>query len=550
MIQEAVIEYRILGPLEVMGEDGPVALGGQKQRGLLALLLVHAGTVVASERLVTYLWGETPPKTAATALQNLVGQLRKLLGSDAIETKPPGYVLQVEPDRFDLARFEQLCAAARKAGAEERAGLLREALALWRGPALADLAFETFAQNEIRRLEELRLDAVENRIDADLELGGAGDLVGELESLVDQFPLRERLRSQLMLALYRAGRQADALECYHEARRALVDELGIEPSPGLQQVYTSILRQETGLEAAPSEASPEDHLAEALRALFAGRLVPVLGPGVNLAPLPDATSVAARLAEQFDCPADRGPELARVAEYAALTQGIGPLYDELHALLDRDLEPGPVHQLLAGIADLLGAQNQPRQLIVTTNFDTALERALEERGADTDVVSYLALGGYGGKFVHVRPDGAATVIDLPNAYTALSLEERTIILKIHGQVDRGPAREWESFVVAEDDHIDYLAGADIASVVPVTLAAKLRRSHFLFLGYPLEDWSLRVFLHRVWGRERVSYRSWAVVPGAGRIECEHWRRRGIEVVDAPLDEYAAAFERRLAEVAV
>jgi len=545
-----VIEYRILGPLEVVGESGPIALGGQKQRGLLALLLVHAGQVVASERLITYMWGETPPKTATTALQNLVGQLRKLLGAEAIATKPPGYVLLVEPEQLDLARFELLCAEARGEDAAGRSKLLREALALWRGPPLDDLAFETFAQNEIRRLDELRLDAVENRIDADLELGGAGDLVGELESLVDEFPLRERLRGQLMLALYRAGRQADALQCYHAARRALVEELGIEPGPALQQIYTSILRQETGLEATPSEVSSEDHLAEVVKALFAGRLVAVLGPAVNLEPLPDAAAVSARLANQFDCPEERGRDLARVAEYAALTQGIGPLYDELHHLFDHDHEPGPVHRFLAGVAAMLGSQGQPRQLIVTTNFDSALERALEERGVDVDVVSYLALGGYGGKFVHLPPEGTATVIDLPNAYTGLSLDERTIVLKIHGQVDRGPEREWESFVVAEDDHIAYLAGSDIASVVPVTLAAKLRRSHFIFLGYPLEDWSLRVFLHRVWGRDRVSYRSWAVVPGAGRIEREHWRRRGIEVVDAPLDEYAAAFERRLAEVAV
>jgi hypothetical protein len=131
----------------------------------------------------------------------------------------------------------------------------------------------------------------------------------------------------------------------------------------------------------------------------------------------------------------------------------------------------------------------------------------------------------------------------------LSLESRTVVLKIHGQVDRTPTRDSESFVVAEDDHIDYLAQAELASVVPVTVAAKLRRSHFLFLGYPLEDWSLRVFLHRVWGRDKVSYRSWAVQPGVGRVERELWRQRGIEVVDAPLHEYVIALERRLTEVA-
>ena len=276
-----MIDFRILGPLDAVGDDGPVALGGQKQRALLALLLVHAGEVVATERLVTELWGERPPKTATTSLQNFVSQLRKLLGSERLETKPPGYVLRVDPGHFDLARFEQLVSTARGAGAAERAKLLREALALWRGPPLADFVFETFAQGEIRRLEELRLGALEERIEADLELGGGSDLVAELESLVDQYPLRERLRGQLMLALYRAGRQADALQSYHATRSVLVDELGIEPSPALQQIYTSILRQETALAPESSPASPEDQLTDMIKALIAGRLVPVLGTGVT-----------------------------------------------------------------------------------------------------------------------------------------------------------------------------------------------------------------------------------------------------------------------------
>ena len=545
-----MIDFRILGPLEAVDDDGPVALGGQKQRALLALLLMRAGEVVGTERLVTDLWGERPPKTATTSLQNFVSQLRKLLGPGTLETKAPGYVLRVDPERFDLARFEKLVADARRAEPQERARMLREALALWRGPPLADLAYETFAQSEIRRLEELRLDALETRIDADLELGGAGELVPELEALVTQFPLRERLRHQLMLALYRAGRQADALEAYHHARRVLVDELGIEPSPALQQLYASILRQESGLQAATVQESDDDHLMGVLKALVGGRLVLVLGPGVNLGgSLPDAAEITSHLAERFDCPSERCGDLARTAEYVALTHGIGPLYDELHDLLDRDHEPARVHRFVADVAQFLRAQGQPGQLVVTTNFDTALERALREAGEQIDVVSYVALGRYGGKFVHVGDNGGTAVIDLPNAYTALSLEERTVLLKIHGQVDRRPERDSESFVVAEDDHIDYLAQGELASVVPVILAAKLRRSHFLFLGYPLEEWSLRVFLHRVWGRDKVSYRSWAVLPGAGRVERELWRQRGSDVVDAPLDDYVTAFERRLAEVA-
>lgn len=549
MLQEALTEFRILGPLEVVVDGRPIALGGQKQRALLALLLVHAGEVIATERLVTELWGERPPKTATTSLQNFVSHLRKLLGPETLATKPPGYVLRVEPEYFDLARFEHLVSTARGKEAEERSRLLRDALALWRGPPLADFVFETFAQGEIRRLEELRLGALEERIEADLDLGGGADLVAELESLVEQFPLRERLRAQLMLALYRAGRQADALQCYHAARRALVDELGIEPGPALKDVYTSILRQETTLAPESSPARPEDQLMDMIKALVAGRLVPVLGTGFDVGSVPDGARVAARLADRFDCPPERRGSLAQAAEYARLTQGVGPLYDELHALFEGEYEPGPTQAFVAGLARFLREQGRPRPLVVTSAFDGTLEQALAEAGEEADVVSYVSQGTSSGKFVHFPAGGDATVIDVPNVYTGLALGERTVVLKIHGQVDCHPERLWESFVVAEDDHIDYISGSDIAGVVPVTLAAKLRRSHFLFLGYFLDDWSLRVFLHRVWGREKVSYRSWAIVPGAGRVERELWRERGVDALDVQLEDFVEAFERCLAEVA-
>jgi DNA-binding SARP family transcriptional activator len=550
VLQEAVVEFRILGPLEVVVDGTPVALGGQKQRALLALLLVHAGEVVATERLVTELWGERPPKTAVTSLQNFVSQLRKLLGSETLETKPPGYVVRVDSRHFDLARFEDLVSTARGKDPEERSRLLAEALELWRGPPLADFVFETFAQGEIRRLEEQRLGVLEERIEADLDHGAGGDLVPELEALVEEYPLRERLRGQLMLALYRAGRQADALQCYHATRRALVDELGIEPSPALQQVYTSILRQESSLTPDSAPTDPEDQLQDMIKALLAGRLVPVLGTGIDAGSVPDAASVTARLAERFDCPTERCRTLAQVAEYVLLTDGVGPLYDELHAIFDDDHEPGPTRAFVADLARYLREQGLPRPLVVTSSFDTAIEQALAESGEEPDVVSYVALGGSGGKFVHFSASGQATVIDLPNAYADVPLGERTVVLKIHGQVDRRFDRTWESFVVAEDDHIDYISGSDIAGVVPVTLAAKLRRSHFLFLGYFLDDWSLRVFLHRVWGRDRVSYRSWAVVPGAGRVERELWRQRGVDSMDVPMADFVDSFRRYLEAVAV
>ncbi|HST24881.1 MAG TPA: BTAD domain-containing putative transcriptional regulator, partial [Gaiellaceae bacterium] len=383
------------------------------------------------------------------------------------------------------------------------------------------------------------------RIDADLEMGSGTELVGELESLVGQFPLRERLRGQLMRALYRSGRQADALLAYHDARRLLVDELGIEPGPELKDVHTSILRQERTL-APDSSESPEDRLSDMVKALLAGRLVPVLGAAAGSAL--DAGELAARLAARFDRPPDRSRTLAQVAEYVLLTQGAGPLQDELHLLVDGDHAPGPAHLFLAGLARFLGEQGQPRPLIVTSAFDATLEHALAEAGDEYDVVSYVALPG-GGRFVHLPAHGEPALIDVPNAYTGLALGERTVVLKIHGRADPHPERRWESFVVTEDDHIEYISGSDIAGVVPVTLAARLRRSHFLFLGYFLEDWSLRVFLHRVWGREKVSYRLWAIVPGASRVERELWRQRGIDAIDVSVDDFVAAFDRMLAEVA-
>jgi predicted ATPase/DNA-binding SARP family transcriptional activator len=243
--------FRVLGPLEVEGGAGPLRLGGRKQRALLGLLLLHAGEVVSGERLVDELWGERPPATAATSLRNLVTQLRRLLGGETIVTRPPGYLLEVEPEQIDLPRFERLLAEARKAEPREQARLLREALALWRGPPLGGLAYERFAQDEIRRLEELRLEALEERLEAELALGQGVELVPELEALVQAHPLRERLRAQLMLALYRAGRQADALAAYQAARRTLVDELGVEPSPALQELQGAILRQEPALTPAP-----------------------------------------------------------------------------------------------------------------------------------------------------------------------------------------------------------------------------------------------------------------------------------------------------------
>ena len=246
--QSVGVEFRILGPLEVVRDGQVVKLGGALQRTLLALLLTSANGVLSVDRLIDALWGERPPREAQNALQYHVSQLRKTLGGpDVIETREPGYVVRVSPDELDLLRFEQLVETAEGAPPERAARLLRDALGLWRGLPLADLKNEAFAQSEIRRLEEVRLTALERRVDADLALGRHARLIPELEALVHEHPYREHLRAALMRAFYAAGRQAEALAAYRDARQTLVEELGIEPSPALQELEQAVLRQDPAL---------------------------------------------------------------------------------------------------------------------------------------------------------------------------------------------------------------------------------------------------------------------------------------------------------------
>jgi DNA-binding SARP family transcriptional activator len=241
------MEFRVLGPVTVVSGGNETTIRQRRQRALLALLLLHLGETVAADRILEELWGSAAPRTATASLHNAVSRLRRIVGSSTLVTRAPGYALEVEPASLDTHRFEHLLGeaqAARSVQDHDTASLvLREALALWRGPAFADLAYEPFAQAEIRRLEELRQTALEERIEADLGRGRHDEVVPELERLVAAEPLRERLHCQLMLALYRSGRQADALAAYRTARQTLVDELGIEPGPELKRLEQEILRQ-------------------------------------------------------------------------------------------------------------------------------------------------------------------------------------------------------------------------------------------------------------------------------------------------------------------
>jgi DNA-binding SARP family transcriptional activator len=255
-----VDEFRLLGPLEAAVAGRPVRLAASKPRALLALLLLHRNHVVPTERLIDDLWGDDPPARATKTLQVYVSQLRKELGADRLVTRPPGYELHVVDGELDLDRFEALAAAAReelaRGEADAAAARLREALALWRGPALREFRAEPFAEAAADRLEDMRLAALEDRLHAELEAGAAAAAIPDLEALVDAEPLRERPRELLMLALYRSGRQADALELFRRTRELYVKELGIEPGASLRELERAMLRQDPALQAPSPERKP------------------------------------------------------------------------------------------------------------------------------------------------------------------------------------------------------------------------------------------------------------------------------------------------------
>src|SRR5215207_5107659 len=319
------MEFRILGSLEVRADDGgPVALGGAKPRGLLAAMLLHANEPVSAERLAVALWGEDVPAGAVKTVRVHVSRLRRALGDpDVLTTTPAGYRLRVDAGELDADRFEQLSAEGHRAlddGAPEQAArVLREALAAWRGPALADFGFEAFAQAEIGRLEDERLAALEARVQADLAVGRHGELVGELAQLVAAHPLRERLHGQLMLSLYRSGRQADALQVYRDARDVLVQQLGIEPGTELRALERAVLAHDPELDlarpairadgraaAAHIPAPPTQTIGRAtdlarLRDLVSerpGGLVTMVGPG-GVGKTRLALELARAIGEQF-----------------------------------------------------------------------------------------------------------------------------------------------------------------------------------------------------------------------------------------------------------
>jgi YVTN family beta-propeller protein len=318
------MEFRILGSLQVLAGERQIPLGGARQREVLAILLLHRGEVVSVDRVVDELWGERPPETATKTVQVYVSRLRRVLGDGVLVTRDGGYALEANGESVDADRFMRLADEGRQAlnrgnprGARET---LTAALDLWRGPPLADLAYESFAQSEIARLEELRLVALEDRGEADLALGHHAGLVPELETLVREHPTRERLREELMLALYRSGRQVDALESYGDARRTLDDELGLEPGPRLQELERSILTHDPAIAAPPGNGA-----VAVLRRHRRGGTLLALGGGLLL-----AAAVAAVLLVSDDDPTAAieenavgliDPESGRLSEQVPVGRG-------------------------------------------------------------------------------------------------------------------------------------------------------------------------------------------------------------------------------------
>jgi hypothetical protein len=300
------------------------------------------------------------------------------------------------------------------------------------------------------------------------------------------------------------------------------------------------------------------HYSRVTQAIVDGRVVPLLGAGVNLCGRPDKTpwqrgqylpsgyELAQYLAEKFSYPQEEVMDLVRVSQYASIMEGSGPLYEKLRDLFDADYPTTSLHQLLASIPGMLRAKGyNPRyQLIVTTNYDDVLERAFTAANEPYDLVSYVADGDKRGKFLHRLQDGQTRLIEIPNQYLDLSLDTRTVILKIHGAIDRLDS-ERDSFVITEDHYIDFLTRTDISNLLPITLAVELRKSHFLFLGYGLRDWNLRVILHRIWGEQKLTYKSWAVQLNPGPLDHEFWQKRGVEIFNVRLEDYVKALETRL-----
>jgi DNA-binding SARP family transcriptional activator len=397
------MDFRLLGPFDVAEHGHSLALGRPKQRSLLAVLLLHANQVVSTDRLIDDLWGEAPPATAAKSVHVYVSGLRRALAAngagdtteDRLLTHGRGYMIRVEAGELDLQVFEDSLAEAREALAAglpaKAAEVLRGAGALWRGPALADFTYEPFAQPEIARLEELRMSALEERIEADLELGRHGELVGELEALVGEHPLRERFWRQLMTALYRSGRQGDALEAYQRARHELVEELGLEPSQELKLLQEAILRHDPAIAAPPRPPTPPRPAAghgaastasrESRWAVTASRLFPYRYVLIAAGALALAGAVAVGAVELMG----RDARTPAPAVESGTPRGLTALDLATGALRESVELPGAPGRVAVGADAIWAAIDETRTLVAIDPQDGSILRTTPAVGFPSDI---------------------------------------------------------------------------------------------------------------------------------------------------------------------
>ena len=307
------------------------------------------------------------------------------------------------------------------------------------------------------------------------------------------------------------------------------------------------------------------HFESVLAGLRRGRVTPVLGAGVNLCSRtaddsrswlgrfpPSGTELAFHLAVEFKYPPSEPIDLLRVSQYIyAIRGGSGPLYDALHDVFDRPFRTTPVHDFLASIASSLRDAERPVRppVIVTTNYDDLMEMALRERGEPFDVIVYVAEGPHEGRFCFCPPEGRLRPIAEPRSNIEFDPDRRTVLLKIHGFVDRLNSADDndDSYVITEDHYIEYLTRMDLDNLIPVKILERLRNCHFLFLGYSLTDWNLRAILYKLWTDRRRDRDWWAIQVHPGDLECKSWRRRGVEIFDVPLDDYIEQLSVRFHE---
>ena len=553
------MEFRVLGPLEVVVDGRRVDLGSPKQRALLVTLLVHANERVSRDTLVDHLWGESPPPTAAKTLQAYVSRLRKALadnGTDpgvaapTLETQAHGYLLRIAPGALDADEFQRLLDDGRRAlaggDARRAAGLLREALALWRGPALADVAYEPFAQAEIARLDELRLTALEERVEADLALGQDAELVGELEGLVERHPLRERLRGQLMLALYRADRQAQALQVYQQGRQLLAHELGLQPGEALRQLERQILDQDPSLTATRRRERPAivpvPLWRHPRRVIAAGGALVAIAVGLGVFQLTrDETTVETAGALVLD-PVTGGVEdavsLGSAPSSVAVGEGsVWVLDADDKTVTEIDPETRSVQRVfstsstptdIAAGGGALWIGNAPTEGL--TDFPASVSRVDPESGVVLETIPLPAaagghptgMGGFSRQKLAAASD-AVWVVNPDQSVSRIDPRTNRVVARIEAKAQAVAAGEGDVWVAEEGGIAEIDAGTDTVSRrVPVDadfVAALAVGAGAVWVADPLDGSLWRVDRNPPFAKRRIELARWVngVSFGAGAV---------------------------------